>query len=261
MVIKSYLKLLIFVLISLILFTFSTTLAKISTGVVIKVVVSPEIKMNYYFINMSINPAQSFYINVENSGSVGCDVLPRIVFYNSTGDISYTVWGTKRGLWPGSDGDWVFYSALPPGNYSAFIKILYCKEMYVYGPYNFTVKNYNSPIKNTLEIIQNKTYENYLELTLKSNKTLKNVAVIPIKYPTGWVFTSTMINKIEAGKEAKIKLYYEPSIWKETKIKVKAMTVDGKYMTEKEILLTKKEGIIQKILDFLSYLKSLITRG
>jgi hypothetical protein len=221
-------------------------------GMVIKVTVSPSIKANYYFINLTPTPVQYFYVALENSGSVECDALARIEFYNSSNISVYRIWSEKRYLWPGGNADLFFYSALPPGNYSAFVKILYCKDLYTYGPYNFEVKNYTPPKEGFIKVVKNETFEEYVELTLKSNVTLENVAVIPIEYPISWVFNSGFIEKIEAGKETKVKLFYEPVIWRERKIKVKAMTMDGEYATENEIwLIRKKEGFFDKLFKLL----------
>lgn len=220
-------------------------------GIVIRVIVAPTIKANYYFVNQTLGPVQIFYIAWENSGSIDCDVLPRITFFNSSNHSVYTAWIKKGGIPPGGGEDWIFYTSLPPGNYTAIVRVLYCKELFEYGPYSFEVKNYSLPKHGFLKIVGNKTFEDYVEITLTSNETLSDVAIIPINYPLAWVFTSSLINEIKAGEKVKVKLFYEPTIWRETFVKVKAITLDGSYEDEKEILLKKEVGILEKILNFL----------
>ncbi|MDI6806420.1 MAG: hypothetical protein QMD14_01225 [Candidatus Aenigmarchaeota archaeon] len=220
-------------------------------GIVIRVIVAPTIRANYYFINVTLGPVQSFYIAWENSGSVDCDVLPRIIFLNSSNISVFTAWIKEGALAPGDESDWIFYSVLLPGNYTMFIKVLYCKELYEFGPYSVEVKNYTEPIRGILEIVANETHENYVELTLKANETLRDIVVTPVGYPVAWTFTQARVDKIEAGKEVKVKLFYKPTIWRETTVRVKAITMDGKYEVEKEIFLVKRMALYEKIMNFL----------
>lgn len=223
----------------------------------VNITVSPKVGANYYFVNKTSGPVQKFYLAWENSGSVGCKALPRITFYNSSsGDRVYTAWAERRELWPGDKADWLFYSMLPPGNYTGKVKILYCKEIFRYGPYELEVENYSKPESNVLKIAGNKTFKNYLELTLTSNKTLKDVVVVPTEYPMGWAFGSKKLDKLE--KKEKVKLYYEPSIWKQSKVKIKAMTMNGKYAATKEVLLKReRKGFWERVLLFFSNLISI----
>lgn len=222
-----------------------------AAGLKVNVTVSPKIEANYYLINMSSGPVQKTYVAWENSGSVGCSALPRIEFYNASHHLTYTAWAQRKSMWPGDRADWLFYSALPPGTYKAKVEVRYCRKDFEYGPYNLEVKDYKTPDEEVLDIVGSKTYENYVELTLRSNRTLKNLAVIPTEYPTAWVFASNEIKLLRKGEKRKVRLFYEPSIWEEREVEIKVVTMDGNYSTAEKVLLRRKtQGFIDRLLSY-----------
>lgn len=236
--------------------------ANLASGLYIDINVSARIKGSYYLVNRTSGPVQEFYVAWENRGSVGCSALPRIIFYNASNETGsvYTAWAERRDMWPGDEADWFFYSTLPPGNYTSKVRIRYCREDFNYGPYGLEVPDYGEPENDILEIVGNKTFENYVELTLRSNQTLRDITVVPIEYPTAWAFGSDKVDVIEKGEEKTARLFYEPTIWKESKVKIRVMTMDGKHSTEASIVLVKEKerGLLENLLYFLSSVKEMI---
>ncbi|RLE10226.1 hypothetical protein DRJ04_09350 [Candidatus Aerophobetes bacterium] len=192
------------------------------------------------WINISTKPPQKISITWENIGSVGCEVRARADFYN-TSKLVYTGWSRAKPLWPGSHADMDIYSNLPEGNYTVYVRIYFCNEIFKFGPYYFEGKPKKSKAGN-FEIVNIDTFDDYIDIYIRSNQDVKNLIVIPSKYPVGWIMESARIDFMNSGQIKKARIPYRPSIWKESSVEFTLITEDGNFIQKKTVLLKKEKS-------------------
>ena len=210
-----------------------------SSQFVIKVGVKEIIKGNMAYINITSKPFLKIYGIWENVGSLGCEVRMRVDFYNN-GELIHTAWSNSEPVWPGGVAELTSYWFYPTKDkLTARIRIYACNEIFEYGTVEIKTEEIN-PERGILGLKEIRTYEDYIEVKIKSKIKLNNVFIIPKNYPTTWIFESEKIDVLENEKWLKIR--YEPTIWEENNLTLVAITEDGKFFDEKTFLM-KKERI------------------
>mgnify|MGYP006312183179 FL=1 len=79
-----------------------------------------------------------------------------------------------------------------------------------------------------------------IKVTLSSDEDLKDVVIVPEKYPVGWVFAGKKTN-LKAGEEKIEIVEYEPSVWRNERVRLRAVTLDGTSWGEESLVLKDKK--------------------
>ena len=204
------------------------------------------------FANSAIH---NFQVVFENVGSVGCDTRLRADIYNSNNDLVYTAWSRGFPLEPGDVADMnAYWHPREAGNYTANLSVYYC-NLILNGPvFNVSVQNRTTSIeeKNTTEDLLDIKYEttrNYVEMRIKPKEDLESIVIIPKEYPLGWMFSSTRVDSLKKDNEKIVKIDYNPTIWKESRVDFDIISTDGNlYLTKSVEIKEKKELPIEHII-------------
>ncbi len=223
-------------------------LVSLASGVRIFINVSPRIDGKVSLFNLSQHNPVFFTLHWENVGSVGCKVRMRVEVY-SEDKLVYVGWSREKELWPGAATSLLAYAFLEEGNYTVHPYVHHCYLVYDLPPKPLRVVN-TSVKKGGVEIVEAKTYENYVKVKIKSTRDLERVVIIPKDYPLGWIFESTLVERIRTGEEREVKVYYEPSIFSEENVTLVAIANDGSF-AEKTFTLKIEKSMFQKLWEFL----------
>jgi len=245
-----------FFLISIIILIF---LPRFSCAQVIKVNIRDKLESEITTIkyNSLLESGEPFKVNFElfNSGSIGYRVRIRLNIMNDT-EIYYTGWSEEKPLWPGNSGNFelYWYPMNLTGNLEAKLLVYYANEIEELKSIDFKISSTSNPEKD-IDITDLKTYEDRVIVTLKTDQELEDVIIIPSDYPYGWIFEQSKIDLINAGKEKKVELKYEPTIWKETETMIHVFTEDGKHYNSKSFLMEREESRINILSFFIKIFK------
>jgi hypothetical protein len=202
-------------------------------------------RMPYHNISELVNdtPHRSTVI-WENTGSVGCSFRLRADIYeivNNTKIQAHTSWSEEKPVEPGDQAELVAYwYPKSPGNFTVRTFLYYCNTIGEGPEANFTVFRSNITAEKPPFEIKTETTESYIEFRFNSREDVKDLVIIPDRYPTGWAFDSKRIGLIEEGKEKIVRLNYEAGIWKEKNVSFDIVAMDGRYYHSKEITIEKK---------------------
>lgn len=207
----------------------------------IKGVLSEEVRAVSYDSSIESKP---FKIGFElfNTGSIGYTARARLdVFDNDT--LVYTGWSDEKTFLPGyHERFYLYWYPSDVGNYTGQVMVYYANEVKELDPVRFEVKSRIVP-KKTIEIIDFKTYDEEVELKIKSNQSLENVIIIPSEYPPGWIFEQRMIKNLEKNEIKKVGIPYKPSLWKESNVRIEIVTENGEYYMTGSFLLERETGL------------------
>ncbi len=217
-------------------------------------------KINY---NSTITDGKPFKINLEllNSGSVGYKARIRLDIFDKN-NLIFTGWSDEKQLFPGDlkTYDLYWYSLNVKGRFKALAKIYFANNITKIKEINFEVKPSSKSNENIFEIFNFRTYEDEVIFLAKSNKTVENIIFMPSNYPSDWIFEQNNVDKFENGDIKVIHIKYEPSLWRQSDVKINIFTEDGKYYTSKTFTLTKENsfwkhinGIINDLRVFLKF--------
>lgn len=217
-------------------------------------VLSPRIEVNvkgkiggnieYFEMNETTNSLQKFVVQWYNSESASCrSRLEFEIYKNSYNESAYikSVWSEERDMTPGMSNSFeAYWIPSEEGNYSVKIIVHHCHEIIESDVMNFSVEslpNWEEVMSIEAENIPGRK----IQVKLKSDKDLENIIIVPTGYPLGWIFNGERIEKIKAGETITKELDYEPSIWNEENINIQAVSLDGKYSSEKINFALKEE--------------------
>jgi len=213
----------------------------VASAIEIEVHVKSEIGGNieYFEMNESVDSVQAFRLQWYNSESVSC--LSRIEFKIYENGYVESAWSEPKKMHPGISEYFEAYW-IPPheGNYLVIIAIHHCQNIIESNMINFTVGSVPKP-EETISIEAKNLPEKKIQVRLKAERDIKNVAVVPSSYPPGWVFNSKNVGDVKAGEEKIIELEYEPSVWSEESVNLQAISLDGRYSSEKIDFALKEE--------------------
>ncbi len=190
-------------------------------------------------------------VHWENIGSVPCDATLRIDFINSSdGSAYHTAWSKRHEMPTGGFAEIRTAAILPAGDYVAKMRVYACNEIFGIGEYNFTAvldgeiaNRSGKEYSQGLSILSAEAFDDRIEVEIEpadNEKGLNRVAVIPVKYPLGWVVSFDEVD-IKKGERQKAKIYYRPPVFRESYVTFVAVSEDGKGMAKKTLFIKKPE--------------------
>ena len=217
-------------------------------------VLSPRIEVNvkgkiggnieYFEMNETTDSLQKFVIQWYNSESANCRSRIEFKIYeNSYNESVYikSVWSEERDMTSGMSNSFEAYWVPPnEGNYSVKINVHHCYEIIESDAMNFSVESLPKR-EEIIDIEAENIPGRKIQVKLKSDRDMENIVIVPTGYPLGWVFNGKRIEKIKAGETMVRELDYEPSVWNEENINIQAVSLDGKYSSEKIDFALKEE--------------------
>jgi hypothetical protein len=187
--------------------------------------------IEYFEMEEAVDGVQTFSVQWYNTESANCRTWMEFEIYEN-GKVIDTVWSEGKDMTSGVSRDFeAYWTPTQIGDYSAKIAVHHCNEIIESELMNFSVTSVPDP-ESIIEIEAENLPDKKIRVILKSNKEINNVIVVPEKYPLGWIFSAKKIEKLEPGKN-EVVMEYIPSVWSEEKIKLQAMSLDGKYSSEK----------------------------
>jgi len=236
-------KKILFMLFILLLIIFSVSaqvikieVAEVLSGNITSLVYNPSIDTNIFKITTE------FF----NTGSIGYKARARLDVFSQSG-LLYTGWSKEASLVPGIKSSFNIYWFEPniTGNFSGRIRIYYANEIKELE-IKFEIKNFTIS-QDIFEISDLRTYDNYVKFSLRSSQTVNSVIAFPSKYPLGWIFEQTKIEKLNQNDKISVSLPYQPSLWTPSEVTIAVVTEDGKYYSSKTFILVKEEGLLKYV--------------
>jgi len=218
-----------------IIFLLLLLMVPLSCALEINIGVNPELEGVLSNFEFTSGPVQSFSVTWDNIGSISCISRARIDFKRN-GELVHQVYSEESKVPTGKSVTWNLYSSLPKGNYTFYLFIDHCYGRFAFGPYNLTVVE-EPPVDNWFEAQQISNTKDTITISVKSKQDTGPVVVVAEKYPQGWMFQSSVIEKLPKDVSKEIQLHYRPQIWKEENITLSVISLDGRHKTEKQITL------------------------
>lgn len=81
--------------------------------------------------------------------------------------------------------------------------------------------------KSNIEATAPKMFGDKIVFSLKGDKELTNLTIIPTTYPKGWIVEQGSVKKAKANSMNNVELHYEPSVWVPGSMTVFFVTEDG----------------------------------
>lgn len=209
--------------------------------------------------SMSYHPTidDVFTIKVEftNTGSVAYKARGRLDIFHEN-DLLFTGWSTEEEFAPASMRNFLiyWYPYDLKGNFTGRLRVYYANEIMELDPIELNVLEISTP-ENVFKIQDFETYEDKIDISFKSNKTLNNVLIIPLKYPRGWIFEQKKIEKINENDLNRVMIPYEPSLWSPNEVVIGIVTEDGRYFTSESFMMEKEETLLKFISHFIKILR------
>jgi hypothetical protein len=217
----------------------------------IELEIQPKLLTELYDLNYNYsleNDVFNLGFKFSNVGSIPFTAKARIdifegsnhVFTGWTEEVPFQVGNAKRfNLY------WFPYNITD--DFKALLRVYYAHEIMDDGSIYFRVNNTVIP-EEAIKIPDLKVYENEFVLTLKSNRDLENIILIPLNYPESWFVPQKKIDQLKEDKKYNLKIDFDPSLWKPGhKITFQAITEDGKYFGE-SIFELRKEGAVKTLI-------------
>lgn len=200
-----------------------------------------------------------FKVTLEffNVGSVGYGSRARLDVYNGT-RLLFTGWSQEKSLNPGERKIFtIYWYPRLKGEFTGRIRVYYGNEIKNFDGMKILVKDVTLP-KQAVEIMKVNTFEDEIEILVRSNETLSDVILIPSNYPLGWMFEQKRLEKLEKDRIKKVTIEYEPSLWMPRSVTLNFVTEDGSYFTSKSVQLKKESGFMEIFHRFLNTLRVLL---
>jgi hypothetical protein len=208
----------------------------------IKVSVPADLQGNISSISFNSSPdLVRFQIEFYNVGSVAYKARIRLDINDSQN--VFTGWSDEKSLMPGDRNSYdIYWYANSTGNFSAKAKVYYANEIF---EQKFNIgKKASSSSENVFEIMNFRTYDNFIVFDLKSNQDAKNVVAIPTNIPIGWIFEQKEIGSLNKGVTKNVVIQYYPSVWTLKNMTLTIASDEGRYYSEKTFELNKETGIL-----------------
>ncbi|MCK5473865.1 MAG: hypothetical protein KAI53_00525 [Candidatus Aenigmarchaeota archaeon] len=156
---------------------------------------------------------QEIITSFENTGSVGCTAFIRVNFYKNN-TLLYTSWSDSKALEAGAAytfRNYWFHQNIE-GNIIAKMRAYYCNEIDILDDITFTAMPLNKNSTLNLTILGTTADKNEINITFTTNKTLKNVWIIPKETYIGWRIEPLKTGTIIAEEPHTKTLKYTSSI-------------------------------------------------
>ena len=210
-------------------------------------------RINFFNFSLPLDKPLAFYLDCENIGSVSCKARMRVDFFKDSERV-YTAWSKEARLEPGaSELLEAYYYPNSEGNYSAHVYLYFCNSIQEINQTNFTFVPRNLTSM-PIEIKRASSTEDWVEIEFVPRKNL-SLIIFPSTYPLGWQFESLKV-QASANQTQKVRINYEPQIWKPRPVKLALVSEDGKYFKEVELKLEKPLDFEKILIEVLSALLS-----
>jgi hypothetical protein len=237
---------------------FILILAKIVFSSLIEVDISEDIKgeVVHEGVNISSNIVK-FSTEFSNVGSIAYNARARISIYKND-KLLFNGWSQEKTLMPGDRKIFdIYWYASSPVKYDSKLRVYAGNEIFEDEKKEFQVTETLIPEDN-FEIMNFRTYDNYIIFDIKSKNDAKNTIVIPYKYVPSWIFEQKTIEYMRKGSVKTVQLNFYPSLVEPTSLKLSIMAENGKYYSEKTLEMKKEQGIIRIFHSILDSLKLLL---
>ena len=233
-------------------------LAKDAFPALLKIDISEDIKGSIVSDSQSISfNAVKFSTEFSNIGSVAYNVRSRIFVYKDD-KLLFSGWSQEKTLMPGDRKTFdIYWYANSPVKYESKLRVYAGNEIFEDEKKEFQVTETLIPEDN-FEIMNFRTYDNYIIFDIKSKKDTKNVTIIPYKYVPSWIFEQKTIDSMKKGSVKTVQINFYPSLVEPTSLKLSIMAENGKYYSEKTLEMKKEQGIIRIFHSILDSLKLLL---
>ncbi len=179
-----------------------------------------------------------------NAGNVLYKAKARLDIFKDSSHV-FTGWSEETPFNIGTEKNirLYWYPQNTTGKFKGVLRVYYATEMIDDGSIEFEIKNTKSPDE-IIKLLNLETYENEMVLTVKSDRDIENIVIIPKNYPIGWFVSQNNIEKLEKNEKMKVKISYNPSLWEpKNKITFQAVTENGKYFGESSFIMNKESKI------------------
>lgn len=221
-------------------------LFSIAFSIQIKVEVIEVFDFKKEILNYSLNKnLLSISAFINNIGSIGFLSSLKLEINNKT------VWTEEKGLHPGKIESFnIFYFLTEPGFYFGEVKLQAGNEIFDLGNFSFEFNESESKTENIFFVKSIRVKDDYLEVKLKANESVK--AVVSIEgYPVTWKFEQKIID-LKKNEWKRVKIKYN-GLYTKMNLTLKVFDLDAKYFFSKQFSFEKESFFKRIILDFLSY--------
>ncbi|MEM5811925.1 MAG: hypothetical protein QXG91_04280 [Candidatus Aenigmatarchaeota archaeon] len=221
-------------------------LFSIAFSIQIKVEVIEVFDFKKEILNYSLNKnLLSISTFINNIGSIGFLSSLKLEINNKT------VWTEEKGLHPGKTESFnIFYFLTEPGFYFGEVKLQAGNEIFDLGNFSFEFNESESKTENIFFVKGIRVKDDYLEVKLKANESVK--AVVSIEgYPVTWKFEQKIID-LKKNEWKRVKIKYN-GLYTKMNLTLKVFDLDAKYFFSKQFSFEKESFFNRIILDFLSY--------
>jgi hypothetical protein len=179
-----------------------------------------------------------------NSGSLGYKARARLDVFNESKTI-FTGWSSEKILKPGMHTSFeMFWVPNINGNFTGRVRFYYGYETL---ESNMTFSLTKKECKNVFEVMNIRTYDNYMTFLLRANETVNNTLIIPSGYPVTWIFEQVRLDKVD-GQITRISVPFIADVWEPTDMTMTIATEDGNYCAIRRFDMQKEErGLLMYI--------------
>jgi hypothetical protein len=199
-----------------------------------------DVSTNLFDIDVVSGPPQKYSLLWHNTGSTDCQSRVRAEIYNAQNRRVFTTWSLLERLFPSQEAEFLFYSNLPPGQYTLETRIYHCNELFEQEPVNLSVSKEKTPT-GTIDIISYSVRDGFLDVSVRSESDIENLAIVPEGFPVGWIFSQGFIESLTALETRVVTIPFEQSVWVDRKITLSAFSENGEYFGQRDVVIRKPE--------------------
>lgn len=220
----------------------SSTVFAASVNVNIEDMILSEMKEVHTISGGLLSSSPELY----NAGSVSYAARVRLLVYDN-GNEFFSAWSAKDAVMPGARNDFnVFAHVESPGNYTARFFGHYANDAIKLAEYNFSV-NEHTPASRSIILSKPRIYDNKITISATSGTGEKGIVIMPVGYPTTWIFEQKTLPALPGKKTARISIPYEADIFSEKEITLIAVSLDGEAFGQIEFTMKREHGLYKYI--------------
>jgi hypothetical protein len=234
------------------------TLAGLAASTSVLVDVSQNVQIQLVHQGQSVSSSLvNFSSEVYNTGSIPYSARARIFVYGN-GSLMFSGWSQESPLMPGDKEILnIYWNAPTPGSYESKLRIYFGNEIIENANESFKVSD--SPVsEDVFKVSGFRTYDDHVVFDLESSKDVSDVVIIPTQYMPGWIFEQKKIDLIKGGAIKPISVSYNPTVWQQSPLKIAVVAENGRYFSEKTVLMEKGSGATNLINSIIDRLKLLV---
>ena len=199
------------------------------SGIEISIAIKQNVTGTFRTFDVLPHTPQTFHVMWSNTGTSACISISRITIFSNT-TRALTLWSRPVQLMPSQDADWHLYSNLPAGNYTAYLRVYHCNEVFNHMPLEFSVPVAQPP-ENRLEIVRYSVNSTAIKLVVKNTAPSEstNTAIIPKNIPPGWIVSQPPTKTIPPGETTTFVLPADIKVHVHRNITIDAVSQDGRF--------------------------------